>query len=263
MTSLHDGPGAMERASATCIGSGISKRLRLDAALSLGVIFVAAVVFYLIAASVQALTPSSVFAAGCLLLIIFALVMHGLEFHSAPRFGVANRVTAIRAAIISLASAMIVFDYGSAALGRNQEFLIGLVALALLLDGVDGYLARRFRLESELGWRFDMELDAFLILALSAACYMFDKAGWWVLLVGLMRYFFVIAQRIYPALKRPLPPSFRRKLICVYQVVALLSLLLPFVVPPVSSAIAASALVLLTYSFATDVVFLVRADRAI
>ena len=86
---------------------------------------------------------------------------------------------------------------------------------------------------------------------------------WWVLLVGLMRYFFMIAQRIYPALKRPLPPSFRRKLICVYQVVALLSLLLPFVVPPVSSVIAANALVLLTYSFATDVVFLVRADRAI
>ena len=72
-----------------------------------------------------------------------------------------------------------------------------------------------------------------------------------------------ISKILYPALKRPLPPSFRRKLICVYQVVALLSLLLPFVVPPVSSVIAASALVVLTYSFTTDVVFLVRADRAI
>ncbi|TDH35231.1 CDP-alcohol phosphatidyltransferase family protein [Pseudohoeflea suaedae] len=251
----------MEHASAACIGSGISRQLRNDAAISLSMIFVAALVFYLVAASVQALAPSSVFAAGCLLLVIFALVMHGLEFHSVPRFGVANRVTAVRASIISLVSAIIVFDYGAATPDRNQEFLIGLVALALLLDGIDGYLARRFRLESELGWRFDMELDAFLILALSAACYLLDKAGWWVLLVGLMRYVFIIAQRAYPALKRPLPPSFRRKLICVYQVVALLTLLLPFVVPPASIVIAASALVLLVYSFATDVLFLVRADR--
>lgn len=255
MTSSPDG-------NSTSVGAGMSRRLRTDAIVSLSVIFLSALAFYLTVASVQALAPLVVFAAACLLLVMFALVIYGLESHSFPRFGIANRVTAVRAAIVSLASAIILFDYGSAVVGRNQEFLSALVAFALILDGVDGYLARRFHLESDLGGRFDMELDAFLVLALSAACFLFGKAGWWVLLVGLMRYVFVIAQRAYPALRRPLPPSFRRKLICVFQVMALSSLLLPFVVPPVSVAIAGGALLLLSYSFAVDVLFLLKADRS-
>ena len=42
--------------------------------------------------------------------------------------------------------------------------LIGLAIPALALDAVDGWVARRTHTESELGARFDMEVDAFLLL---------------------------------------------------------------------------------------------------
>jgi phosphatidylglycerophosphate synthase len=37
----------------------------------------------------------------------------------------------------------------------------------LALDGLDGWLARRFGLASAYGARFDMEVDGFLILVLA------------------------------------------------------------------------------------------------
>ena len=136
--------------------------------------------------------------------------------------------------------------------------LILFVLLALILDGVDGYLARAFSLSSALGARFDMEIDALLILVLSIAGLILGKAGWWVLAIGLMRYGFVFAQVFLPALAGPLPPSFRRKLICVVQVAALCLILVPFVVPPISTFIALLALALLAYSFAVDTRYLLQ-----
>ncbi|GAA4940924.1 hypothetical protein GCM10023238_03240 [Streptomyces heliomycini] len=44
---------------------------------------------------------------------------------------------------------------------------MGLTAVALILDGVDGKVARRTGTSTPLGARFDMEVDAFLILVLS------------------------------------------------------------------------------------------------
>ena len=45
--------------------------------------------------------------------------------------------------------------------------LVVLAAVALVLDGVDGQVARRTGTVSALGARFDMEVDAFLMLVLS------------------------------------------------------------------------------------------------
>ena len=47
--------------------------------------------------------------------------------------------------------------------------------MALILDGVDGKVARRTGTSTALGARFDMEVDAFLILVLSV--YVLDVAG--------------------------------------------------------------------------------------
>ena len=62
-----------------------------------------------------------------------------------------------------------------------------------LLDGVDGWLARRHRIASAFGARFDMEIDALLILALSVLAWRHEKAGAWVVASGLLRYAFVAA----------------------------------------------------------------------
>jgi phosphatidylglycerophosphate synthase len=190
--------------------------------------------------------------------LIFAISLFALPDHPFERLGYANLVAAFRACLVSLLGAGI-FCYDDLASDRLVLFaLVALVLFTLALDGVDGYLARRYRQESEFGARFDMEIDALMILILSGAAALLDKAGWWVVLIGLMRYVFLAGGWLYPRLEGELFPSFRRKLICVFQITALCLLLVPFVVPPVSTGIAILALALLTYSFAVDIRYLLR-----
>ena len=134
-------------------------------------------------------------------------------------------------------------------------------AMLLALDGVDGAAARREGLASAYGARFDLEVDAALILVLSALAHGLGKAGPWVLAIGLMRYGFMLARLAWPALARPLSPSRRRSAVCALQVVLLGLLLAPVVTPPLSAALAGLALAALGGSFAIDVADLLRAPR--
>jgi phosphatidylglycerophosphate synthase len=192
--------------------------------------------------------------AGAVLAIIFALVLFGLPQHRHARFGYANIVTAVRAGFVSLVGAVVLFSdaFGEAQIDIMVWATAAAAIFALSLDGVDGYLARRFRQQSAFGARFDMELDALLILILSVAAAVLGKAGLWVLLIGGMRYIFVVAQWVLPALRQPLPDSFRRKLVCVVQVGVLCAVILPFIGPPWSTLLCGLALGLLIYSFGVD-----------
>lgn len=192
------------------------------------------------------------------LALIFALVVYALPDHPHRRFGPANLVTAFRACLVSLTGATILFFESLAGADIALWTLVGVVLISLALDGVDGYLARSYGHESPLGARFDMEIDALLILVLSVAAALLEKAGLWVLLIGLMRYGFVAAGIMLPRLNGELFPSFRRKLVCVIQISALCLILIPFVTPPYSTAAAAVALVALVYSFSVDVIYLLR-----
>lgn len=164
--------------------------------------------------------------------------------------GPANRVTLGRGLlVILLASAAPFPDMLQQVLWPYALLCLG----ALLLDGVDGHVARRTGSASELGARFDMELDAFFILILCLAVISLDRTGPWVLLLGLMRYGFVIAAWLWPPLRQPLPPSRRRKTVCVWQIVTLLVAVLPPVAPWFAQLTLGIALILLSYSFAVDI----------
>ncbi len=179
--------------------------------------------------------------------------------HPNQRFGAANTVTLARAAGTALLAAFILAP--SMITGAAGWLAAAGAAVLLALDGIDGWLARRQGLASGFGARFDMEVDALLILVLAALVLVLGKAGPWVLGLGLMRYAFVLAGLMAPSLRAELPPSWRRKAVCVLQIGALAVLLLPGLAPPWSSAIAASALVLLAWSFAVDVRWLVLRER--
>ena len=69
--------------------------------------------------------------------------------------------------------------------------LVTLASIALALDFVDGWLARRTGTQSALGAKLDGEVDAFLLLVLSIE--VAPTAGGWVLLIGLARYLFFAA----------------------------------------------------------------------
>ena len=144
-------------------------------------------------------------------------------------------------------------------LGQIAEVAaIGLSSLSLALDGVDGKVARATGTSTPFGARYDMELDAFLMLGLSVLIWQADRAGPWVVLIGALRYLFVAATWIWPRLRAPLVPSFRRKLVCVVQGVTLVVALGPPVPVGPARLLLAGALLLLVGSFAVDTAWLAR-----
>jgi len=134
--------------------------------------------------------------------------------------------------------------------------IIVVAVVALALDGIDGWLARRYGHESAFGARFDMEVDAAFGLVLALNAWHADTVGPAVLLLGLPRYLFSAAGRIWPWLMLGLPDRFGRKVVCVLQLVALIALQLPNLPESVVSALLIAALGALTWSFGRDVLWL-------
>jgi len=189
-------------------------------------------------------------ATGCGLLVLWLAATR----LGTPTFGLANAVTLARGALTLLLLTLLGVDAG-AALGW---LVVVLAVLAVSLDGVDGWAARRRGETSAYGARFDMETDALLILVLAALAWQQGKAGAWILLAGLLRYLFVAASYVWSWFGAELPPSRRRQAVCVVQIVSLIGALAPVVVLPWSAALALAGLVLLVWSFAVDVAWLAR-----
>ena len=78
---------------------------------------------------------------------------------------------------------------------------------------------------------------------------------------GLLRYIFLGAGRLRPALAAPLPPSFRRKGICVAGIAVLLTALAPLLAPGPAGLLCLAGLGLLCYSFGADAALLLARGR--
>lgn len=191
---------------------------------------------------------------------IVPIIMRVNDYHPYRTFGLPNIVTFIRLIMVCLMAGLIVeiLHSNTHQVGPVAWLFFGMAVFGIVLDGLDGYLARRLNLQSSFGARFDMEVDALQILCLSGLAMLLDKAGGWVLISGLLRYAFLMATWISPAFSRPLPPSRRRKWVTVVQTSILSALLIPWVTPPWSSISAAIALGLLVYSFSADIFWLLR-----
>ena len=188
-------------------------------------------------------------AAGAFAAIMLIALAGVEEHHPYPQLGAANEVTIIRAWLLSFVIAL-VGDVPSHLLAW-----VGVVGASVVavLDGVDGWLARRTRMPSAFGARFDMELDALLILVLSLLVWQHGKAGAWVLVSGLMRYAFVAASWMLAWMRRPLRPTFRGKTVAVINMVGLTIALGPIIPVWFSTFAAAVTVATLTWSFAIDV----------
>jgi phosphatidylglycerophosphate synthase len=196
-------------------------------------------------------------AGACFAIIMLVAIGFLPRHHPFTRLGPANQITTLRAMLVALVAAL----YGEP---RFPIVAVSAAATSLLvtaLDGVDGWLARRHRMASNFGAHFDMEIDALLILVLAILVTQFEKAGPWVILSGLLRYIFVAAGKYWPRLRAPLAPSRRRQTICVVQILALTVAMLPTIQPPLSTSIAAAALVALAYSFLIDTLWLLNRAR--
>ena len=185
-----------------------------------------------------------------------ALLINGLRRRRTPRLGWANLVTATRSTLVAIITGLVAASFVAPI---PVPLLIGLVVPALALDAVDGWVARRTGTMTELGGRFDMEVDAFLLLVLSA--FVAPILGIWVLAIGLMRYAFVAAGWMLPWLRLQLPPRYWRKVVTAVQGIALTAAA-SGLLPELAGVLVGAALVLLVESFGRDVVWLALRSRA-
>lgn len=172
----------------------------------------------------------------------------------------ADRVTLGRVALTGVVSAGVVLVLSGAVPARTWT-VAAVVGVALLLDAVDGWVARRTGTASPAGARLDMTSDAAALLVLSVLAAV--TVGWWVLAIGLMRYAYVAASWLRPALRSELAYSQFRRVIAGVQDVALLVALLPITPVPLAVVVLAGALILLLASFVRDVVSLERREARV
>lgn len=165
------------------------------------------------------------------------------------RMGPADYVTLVRLVLVAVMASTL----GRAPTFALQWTLVTLTTVVGVMDGFDGWVARRTGTASTFGARFDMETDALLILVLSILVWQHDKAGAWVLLCGVMRYAFVAAGWLLPWMKRPLTPTRRGKTVAVIQYIGLGAAMSPVFPSPASDVVAALTLSALVWSFAVDV----------
>jgi phosphatidylglycerophosphate synthase len=197
--------------------------------------------------------PAGWAAAGAFALTTQTLLAAGLRRAGRPGLGPADVVTLTRAILVGGVVAAAADALAGTAPGPA---VAGLAAVALALDGVDGAVARRTGTASALGARFDMEVDAALLLALSVL--LVRPVGVWVLAIGGMRYAFLAAGLHRPWLTAPLPPRRSRKAVAAAQGVVLVTALAGVVPPRVTVLAVLLALTALAWSFGRDVRWLAR-----
>jgi phosphatidylglycerophosphate synthase len=169
------------------------------------------------------------------------------------RLGPASWVTLGRATL-AVGVAALVAD--SLVHDTPVALIVTFAAVALVLDAVDGWVARRTGMSTALGARFDGEVDAFLILALSV--YVAPACGAWVLLIGAERYLFLAGEWLLPWMRAPLPPLGWRKVVAATQGVVLTVVAAGVLPLALSQALLVVALALLTVSMAQCVWWLWR-----
>jgi phosphoglycerol transferase MdoB-like AlkP superfamily enzyme len=188
---------------------------------------------------------------GCAVIINVALA-YGLSRYRADRLGAADRVTLARATLAVGVAAIVADSFHRPV---SVALLVSISAVALVLDAVDGWVARRTA-SGALGARLDGEVDAFLILVLSV--YVSRSAGAWVLAIGAARYAFLAASWPLRWMRAPLPPRHWRKVVAATQGIVLTIAAADLLPRAVAQVALAGALGLLAESFGRDVGWLWR-----
>lgn len=167
--------------------------------------------------------------------------------------GPADVVTLARATL-SCSVAALVAD--SLVEPRSPALLVALSVTALMLDLVDGWVARRTATLSTFGARFDGEADAFLMLVLSVHVAM--SFGVWVLAIGAVRYVFGAAGLALPWMRQRLPSRYWRKVVTATSGVVLVLAASSLLPTTATRALLLLVVVFLAESFGRDVWWLAR-----
>ena len=196
-------------------------------------------------------------AAFCFLVLATLVARHS----RARTFGIADVVTLVRGLGVCFLAGLALQALAGGLERHGLLTMIIMGTLCLVLDGVDGWVARARGEASAFGARFDVETDAAMLVVLSVAVAAVGIAGWWVLAIAALRYGYVAMSVLVPALRTPLPYRYSGKVIAVVQAVALLAALtfgLTHVEHWVPTTFLLAALALLCWSFGRSVIWQLR-----
>lgn len=193
--------------------------------------------------------------------LVLTLRRRGPAGHVRP----ADAVTVARAVVVAwVAGWAVLVALGS--LPATSWWLLSLALLALMLDGVDGAVARRTDSASQVGAVLDAETDAVMMLTLSVIAA--HQVGLWIVLAGGLRYVFGVVDvtrwsaRSLPP--RPLPARSSRRVIAAVSAVGLAATTAPVLGASLTMLLSGVALALLLVSFGLDAIWLeFRADRGV
>jgi phosphatidylglycerophosphate synthase len=184
-------------------------------------------------------------------LITVVLLQRGLSRSGITDFGPADWVTLTRMSLVGSVAALTADAFHRSV---QVDVLVPIAVVALLLDWVDGQVARRTGTATEFGARFDMEVDSVLLLVLSI--YVARSAGAWVLVFGGMRYAFGAAGWVLPWMRAQLPPRYWRKVVATTEGVVLVLAVADVLPGPLTLLALVAAMGLLVESFGRDVLWL-------
>lgn len=137
-----------------------------------------------------------------------------------PIGGYANRITFLRLLIFCGASIF------SPYLSHTALFLC--FGIAVLMDVLDGYLARRFNQMSDFGLYLDMESDALFVALIATVLYDKGLIENWLLFPAYLRYFYMLFLKALPF---PIKKEPKRAYASIIAGCFFVSLLLPFILP--------------------------------
>ncbi len=196
--------------------------------------------------------------------ILDLLVVLAMRRDGAAALGPADLVTWTRATLTCAVLALVGTSLRSGELVGGSPWTLTITviaAVALVLDLVDGRVARGTGSTSDFGARFDGEADAALMLVL--CLWLAPTAGWWVLMIGLARYAFAAAGWALPWLRAQLPFRYWRKVVTAVASTVLVVATADLLPSTVTTALLVVAGLLIVESFGRDVGWLWRRRSAL
>jgi phosphatidylglycerophosphate synthase len=192
-------------------------------------------------------------AGGAYALGTWYLLSRALQQPGVRGWGPADTITLTRATLAGGVTALVADALVGGQTGSQAPVaaLVALAAVALVLDAVDGHVARRTGTVSPLGARFDMEVDSALVLVLSV--FVALTLGWWVVAIGAFRYAFGLAGWAMPWLRGYLSPRRWRKVVAAMQGIVLVVASAGVLPVALAAAVVGLSLAALCWSFGRDI----------
>jgi phosphatidylglycerophosphate synthase len=108
----------------------------------------------------------------------------------------------------------------------SDIILLIIFGSVILMDGLDGAVARRLKQTSKAGEYLDMEIDALFVFLISCLHYMDQKLAFWIIIPGSMRYVYGL---LFFWMQEPIKTKPGKRIRSTIAALFFISLLFPFI----------------------------------